>query len=96
MYRDILLAYDGSPASREALTQCRSLAINGRANIHLVAVVGPELYQFPVDGMTVHLNHSRQEITADLRKGQAELRHVRPGTQYSTGTLCPLEACGGR
>jgi nucleotide-binding universal stress UspA family protein len=73
MYRDILLAYDGSPASREALTQCRSLAINGRANIHLVAVVGPELYQFPVDGMTVHLNHSRQEITADLRKGQAEL-----------------------
>lgn len=73
MYHDILLAYDGSPASREALTQCRSLAINSKANIHLVAVVGPEIYRFPVDGMSVQFDHTREETSADLRRGQAEL-----------------------
>lgn len=73
MYQDILLAYDGSPESREALTQCRSLAINCNANILLVAVANPEATGFPIDGMTVHFDPSRQDISADLRKGQSEL-----------------------
>ena len=41
MYRNILVAYNGTPESRLALHECIRLAPGSSANIHLLAVITP-------------------------------------------------------
>lgn len=74
MYHDILLAYDGSPASREALTQGIQLARICNARVLLLAVVSPEQSMLPIEGMAVFVEHEHNKITADLREGLSVLR----------------------
>lgn len=44
MYKQILVAYNGSPESRVALRECLRLAPAAPASVHLLAVVSPPPY----------------------------------------------------
>jgi nucleotide-binding universal stress UspA family protein len=74
MYHDILLAYDGSPDSREALTQGTWLACMCNARVLLLAVVSPDQSVLPVEGMALFVEHEHNNITADLGEGLSVLR----------------------
>ena len=43
MYQNIVLAYDGSLASQEALLNCKELSQWHQSNVHLLAVVPYDL-----------------------------------------------------
>jgi nucleotide-binding universal stress UspA family protein len=68
MYRDILLAYDGSRDSREALQQGAELARACNARVLLLAVVRPSEGILPIEA------HDFDRITDDLLEGLAVLR----------------------
>jgi nucleotide-binding universal stress UspA family protein len=74
MYRDILLAYDGSRDGREALQQGTELACACKARVFLLAVVRPSDGIFPIEGISYVLAHEYDRITADLLEGLAVLR----------------------
>lgn len=87
MYRDILLAYDGSRDSREALHQGAELACICNARVLLLAVVSPAENMLPVEGMSCIVQHEHDKITADLLEGQAALhaRGLTSETRLSIG-----------
>jgi len=53
MYRNILLAYDGSPDGREALAQAKNLASASRATVHLLAIIDPSENMVLVEGAAI-------------------------------------------
>ena len=74
MYRNILLAYDGSPAGDEALNQVIAIASADRTVIHLLVVIEPADSVLPIEGMYF----ARQTATSDadtvLEHGLQSLR----------------------
>ena len=63
MYRNILLAYDGSPDGREALHQVIEIAAGSQAIIHLLVVIEPSEGIVPVDGL--YFARDYEETCAD-------------------------------
>lgn len=74
MYHDILLAYDGTRDSREALIQGTRLARACGARVLLLAVTFPERSVLPVEGMSLIVEHERKKIMADLNDGLLALQ----------------------
>ena len=63
MYRNILLAYDGSPDGREALAQVKSLASISGSTVSLLAIIDPAENMAIVEGMSGVLDHQHRERT---------------------------------
>lgn len=74
MYRDILLAYDGSRESREALQQGAELARACGARVLLLAVAHPAEGLLPVEGPPAIVANDQDCIASDLLEGLATLR----------------------
>ena len=76
MYPKIVVAYDGSPESRNALHECVLFAPARHAEIHLVGVVRfSEAFPMYGESLTPHLaltEHKRQ-MALELRTGHAYL-----------------------
>lgn len=87
MYRDILLAYDGSRDSREALAQGARLAHICNARVLLLAVAPPERSVLPVEGMSLIVEYERRKILADLHEGLSVLQ--------AQGLTCDIRLCVG-
>ena len=78
MFSKILVAYDGSPASRSALTQAYELAQEEDADVTILTVaptVAPlqwakakldEAKATAPAGLTVHLDHQTEDATAGV------------------------------
>jgi len=64
MYRNILLAYDGSPDGREALAQAKNLASMYGATVRLLAVIDPSENFLVVEGMSFVADNQRFVISA--------------------------------
>jgi nucleotide-binding universal stress UspA family protein len=71
MYRKILVAYNGTPESQSALTECIRLAPEPSAEIHLLAVVMPPAPVLIGDFTAMALVNAESEL-ADARKEMAE------------------------
>lgn len=74
MYRNILLAYDGSPDGREALHQVIEITAGSQAIIHLLVVIELSEGIVPVDGF--YFARDYEETCADrvLDEGLQALR----------------------
>lgn len=77
MYRNILIAYDGSKSGDEALRQAGDLGRLCQSRIHLVAIVNPAEAALAVEGMTFIPDSERARIEQMLDDGLAELRRRR-------------------
>ncbi|KQW18349.1 hypothetical protein ASC80_20145 [Afipia sp. Root123D2] len=77
MYRNILVAYDGSRSGDEALRQAGDLGRLCQSSIHLVAIVNPAEATLAVEGMTFIPDIERTRIEQLLEDGLAELRRRR-------------------
>ena len=74
MYRNILVAYDGSQGGDEALQQAGDLGSLCRSKIHLVAIVNLTETTLPVEGMTFVSERERTRIERLLEQGLERLR----------------------
>ena len=76
MYKQILLAYDGSETGRRALREFADLAALLNAQVHLLAVVPPYAGLMMVEGMVIEDNYDkeRQRFQDVLDEGLAKLR----------------------
>jgi nucleotide-binding universal stress UspA family protein len=76
MYPRIVVAYDGTPESRNALRECIEFSPARSAEIHLVAVIRySEAFPMYGESLTPHLaleEHKRQ-MSDELRSGHAWL-----------------------
>jgi len=63
MYKNIVLAYDGSLASQEALINCKDLSQWQQANVHLLAVVPYDLVSMGPE--TSYYNEEHNKIERD-------------------------------
>jgi nucleotide-binding universal stress UspA family protein len=76
MYRNILLAYDGSPDGCEALDQVAKLASMSGAAVRLLAVIEMSPGILPVNGMSFVPEREHSEVTQMLDDGKERLRRV--------------------
>ena len=74
MYRNILLAYDGSPDGREALAQAKNLASMYGATVRLLAVIDPSENFLVVEGMSFVADNQRFVTQSVLDAGARRLR----------------------
>ena len=74
MYRNILVAYDGSPESRLALDECLRLAPGPSTAIHLAGVVhDPSLYVLAGEYVPeIALGDDEARVAADLADAAAQ------------------------
>ncbi len=63
MYKNIVLAYDGSQASQEALLNCKDLSQWQQAHVHLLAVVPYDLVSIGPE--TSYYNEEQNKIEHD-------------------------------
>jgi nucleotide-binding universal stress UspA family protein len=76
MYRNILLAYDGSPDGCEALDQVARLAAMCGAAVRLLAVIEMSPAILPVDGMSFDPERERPEIEQMLEQAKERLQRA--------------------
>ena len=95
MYQNIVLAYDGSHASQEALLNCKELSLWHQSNVHLLAVVpydlvaiGPESAYYSEEHNKVEhdryvkvLNDGISQLSKTGINAQGELRRGDPVDQ---------------
>ncbi len=92
MYKNILLAFDGSPDGREALAQVENLASACGGTVHLLAIINPSENMLIVEGMSFIPDNQRFVIQAVLKEGvkrlqaggctaASELRYGKPSEQ---------------
>jgi nucleotide-binding universal stress UspA family protein len=74
MYRNILLAYDGSPDGREALAQARNLASTSGATVRLLAIIDPAENMLAVEGMSFVPDNQRFVTQSVLDAGVRRLQ----------------------
>jgi len=74
MYQKILLAYDGSPDGREALTQARNLASISGATVRLLAIIDPSENALVVEGMSFIPDNRRFATQSVLDAGVKRLQ----------------------
>ena len=76
MYKQILLAYDGSETGRRALREFADFAALLNAQVHLLAVVPTYAGLVMAEGMIIEDNHDneRQRFQDVLDEGLAKLR----------------------
>lgn len=74
MYRNILVAYDGSRSGDEALRQAGDLGSLCRSKIHLLAIVNPAEAALAVEGMTFVSEGEKSRIERLLANGANWLR----------------------
>jgi nucleotide-binding universal stress UspA family protein len=75
MYRKILVAYDGSPESRLALSECIRLTPGPTTEVHLAGVVhDPSLYVLVGEYVPeIALDDDQARVDADLKEAAAQL-----------------------
>ncbi len=73
MYQRILLAYDGSPDGREALTQTMNLASVSGATVRLLAIIDPSENMLVVEGMSFISDNQRFATQSVLDAGMSRL-----------------------
>jgi nucleotide-binding universal stress UspA family protein len=76
MYQKILLAYDGSPDGREALTQAKNLASVSGAAVRLLAIIDPSESMLVVEGMSFVPDNQRFLTQSVLDAGVRRLEGV--------------------
>jgi len=76
MYRNILLAYDGSPDGREALAQAKSLASISGSTVRLLAIIDPAENMAIVEGMSGVLDQQHRERTIAQSALDAAVRRL--------------------
>lgn len=95
MYQNIVLAYDGSRASQEALINCKDLSQWHKARVHLLAVIpydlvaiGPETAYYSEEHNKIEhdryveiLNNGVSQLTQTGVSAQGELRQGDPVDQ---------------
>lgn len=97
MYRNVLLAYDGSLDGREALRQGAELAVRCGARVHLVAVVAPSAgvamagAAYPSDVLD---QHEQGEVTRELAEGAELLRQAGLNVETHLSNGQPAEEIG--
>jgi nucleotide-binding universal stress UspA family protein len=74
MYRNILLAYDGSPDGREALAQAENLASMSGATVRLLAIIDPSENMLVVEGMSFIPDNRRFVTQSVLDAGVRRLQ----------------------
>lgn len=74
MYRNILLAYDGSPDGREALVQAEKLASMSGAMVHVLAILDPSENLLVVEGMSFIPDNQRFGVQSALDAGVRRLQ----------------------
>ncbi|SDH76236.1 MULTISPECIES: universal stress protein [Bradyrhizobium] len=74
MYRNILLAYDGSPDGREALVQAEKLASISGAMVHVLAILDPSENLLVVEGMSFIPDNQRFGMQSALDAGVRRLQ----------------------
>jgi hypothetical protein len=67
MYQNIVLAYDGSPESQQALLNCRDLSQWQQAHVHLLAVIP---YDLPKDWLDLEHTFMLPDQGLDLFNDQ--------------------------
>lgn len=99
MYRKILIAYNGTPGSQTALTECIRLAPGPEAEIHLLAVVTPpapvligDFTAMALVNAEADLKQARDHMETVLSEGQSLLRQtgLNVATHMETGD--PIDA----
>lgn len=76
MYRNILLAYDGSPDGREALSQAKHLATMSGAAVRLLAIIDPSANIIVVEGMAFIQENQEFVTKSVLQAGVRGLEHA--------------------
>lgn len=76
MYKKILLAFDGSPDGREALTQAEALASACDATVHLLAIIDSSESMVIVGAMSHIPANQRFVIRSVLDEGMRRLRRA--------------------
>jgi nucleotide-binding universal stress UspA family protein len=76
MYRNILLAYDGSPDGCEALDQVAMLASMSAATVRLLAVIDMSPAMPPVEGMSFVPEREHSEIEQMLDEAKERLQRA--------------------
>jgi nucleotide-binding universal stress UspA family protein len=83
MYRNILIAYNGSPESRSALKECVRLAPGPETAIHLLAVINPpqsliigEYAMVPMLGVEEDILAEQKRMESELATGLAYLNNA--------------------
>jgi len=74
MYRNILLAYDGSPDGGEALAQTRILASTSRATVRLLAIIDRTQTMLAMEGASYVADNEQAEMQAVVDAGVKRLR----------------------
>ncbi len=81
MYKNILVAYNGTPESQVALQECLKLSPQVSSSVHLLAVVSPPPYLLvgefaaaAVLSVEEGLEAEKQTMSAELEAGAALLR----------------------
>jgi nucleotide-binding universal stress UspA family protein len=74
MYKNILLAFDGSPDGREALTQAENLALACGARVHLLAIIDQSENMLVVEGVPLIVDNQAFVIQSVLDEGVKRLR----------------------
>ena len=103
MYRNILVAYDGSPESRLAIDECIRLAPGSATAVHLAGVVhDPSLYVLAGEYIPeIALGDDQARVAADLAeaaalleaKGLAVTQHVIVGEPVTVIARLADELC---
>ena len=99
MYKKILLAFDGSPDGREALTQTETLASRCGATVHLLAVVdaaesmliGEAMAYIPDNQQFVMQRVLEEGVKRFQRAGCAATSEIRYGRPAEQIVLCARE-----
>ncbi|MCM0044796.1 MAG: universal stress protein [Burkholderiaceae bacterium] len=73
MYKQILVAYNGSPESRVALRECLQLAPPASTGIHLLAVVNPPPYLLVGEFAAAAVLSVEEGLTAERERMAREL-----------------------
>jgi len=96
MYRRIVLGYDGTRAGRDALRQGTDLAILGKAQVYLLAVVAPELGIALAEAAAQSDLPEREgeEVRRVLMEGAEELRCAGMSVETRLGAGKPAEEIG--
>ena len=77
MYKNIVLAYDGSLTSQEALINCKDLSQLNKSNVHLLAVIPYDLVSIGPETAYYSEEHNKIEherYTEILNDGVSQLR----------------------
>ncbi len=87
MYKQILLAYDGSKAGQKALLDCREIAQWSQAALTLIAVTQLHMDLIGVEGGVYDrsmVEHEKEKYSAILDEG---LRHLAEAGQQAHGEV---------